>query len=193
MHPRRRASRRIPACPYDKDKFLTFSPPEQREYLEEMAKQLRRQEDAINNMTADEYMDGRRAYDADDGRNPAAAGKQRKFRKNFSRRVFDRIRRSLRNADHGIGEAERIARERTAEIMSTLNALHEPDMVSGGQNKPDVYRMGRADVNQSIGPSWNTDDRLARMDDAAKKAVGAGGGNAKMNVKLEVCRGKGLR
>jgi hypothetical protein len=185
---------RVPCFhPYDKDKFPTLSPPEQREYLEEMAKQLRRQEDAINSMTADKFAEGRQAYRDLLGRNPEAAAKQEAFRDDFSKRMFESIRDGLRRADYGNAEAARIAEERTGEVMKTLNALHEPDMVAGGQLNPDVYRMGRADVNQSIGPSWNRSGRLAAMDNAADKAIHAGNGNAKMNVKLEVCRGKGLR
>ena len=53
--------------------------------------------------------------------------------------------------------------------------------------------MGRADVNSSIGASWNKNDRVTGMDREAKKIIESGRGNEKMNVKLEPCRGRGLR
>ena len=54
-------------------------------------------------------------------------------------------------------------------------------------------RMGRSDVNSSVGASWNQEGRIASMDKAADEAIKNGKGHAKMNVKLEPCRGKGMR
>ena len=79
------------------------------------------------------------------------------------------------------------------EVMNKLAALHEPDMVSGGWNHPEPTGMGRADVNSSIGASWNQNDRVAGMDREAENAIKSGRGDQKMNVKLEPCRGKGMR
>lgn len=100
---------------------------------------------------------------------------------------------SLRASGHGAADAKRLAAERTNHLMTNLNALHEPDMVAGGWLQPATNRMGRDDVNQSIGGSWNQRGRVATMDAAANSAILSGGADAKMNVKLEVCRGKGLR
>jgi hypothetical protein len=83
--------------------------------------------------------------------------------------------------------------QRTEQLTSKLAALHEPDMVAGGWLQPATDRMGRADVNKAIGGSWNQAGRVTTMDAAAEDAVRSGGADAKMNVKLEVCRGKGLR
>jgi Novel toxin 15 len=53
--------------------------------------------------------------------------------------------------------------------------------------------MGRADVNSSIGASWNQEGRVKAMQGAAEDVINAGNGSQKMNVQLEVCRGRGLR
>lgn len=53
--------------------------------------------------------------------------------------------------------------------------------------------MGRADVNSSIGGSWKQEGRVAGIDAQADNAIKGGKGNEKMNVKLEPCRGKGLK
>ena len=93
----------------------------------------------------------------------------------------------------GAAQAKREAAKRAEDVMSKLAALHEPDMVSGGWSHPDTNGMGRADVNSSIGASWNQNDRVAGMDREAEKAINSGRGDQKMNVKLEPCRGKGMR
>lgn len=85
------------------------------------------------------------------------------------------------------------AAARTEIVMNKLAALHEPDMVAGGWMKADPTKMGRADVNSSIGGSWNQRGRIGSIDKAADDAVIAGLGDRKMNVKLEPCRGKGMR
>lgn len=90
-------------------------------------------------------------------------------------------------------QAEAEAARRAKDLMGKLAALHEPDMVAGGWMHPEPTAMGRADVNSSIGSSWNQDGRITSMNRSAEEAISAGKGNAKMNVTLEVCRGKGLR
>ncbi|MBR7933903.1 hypothetical protein I6H84_33295 [Burkholderia ambifaria] len=93
----------------------------------------------------------------------------------------------------GAKEAMSAATERASTVASTLAALHEPDMVAGGWANPDPTRMGSTGVNSSIGGSWNQGDRLSTMEGGAKDAISSGKGDALMNVKLEPCRGKGMR
>ena len=96
-------------------------------------------------------------------------------------------------------KAETEALARTKELMGKLAALHEPDMVAGGWLAPDPKGMGRADVNSSIGGSWNQKapgdptSRVGHMESSANDAIKNGHGSDKMNVQLEVCRGRGLR
>lgn len=180
--------------PYDKKKFQRMSPDEQKAYLKEMSKQLERQQQQINGMTAVEYKAARDAF-AQNGRNPLAEGAQSEYRKKFEtdlrRSISDSLERS--NPTMSPAELKSEARRQSQEVLNKLAALHEPDMVAGGWLQPDPKGMGRADVNSSIGGSWNQGGRVTAMDAAAEDAIKNGRGNQAMNVKLEVCRGNGLR
>ncbi|VWC82352.1 hypothetical protein BLA39750_01296 [Burkholderia lata] len=182
--------------PFDKKKFAKMSAEEQKAYLKEMAKQLRRQEDEINKLTAAEFKAARDAgLDPITGkfsRNPLADTAQEDFRKKFAKDVQESMRESLREK-MGAAAAKAEAAKRTKELMDKLAALHEPDQVAGGWTQSDPKHMGRADVNSSIGGSWNQQDRIGSMDSTARDAVANGHGDAQMNVKLEPCRGKGMR
>ncbi|QRR09754.1 hypothetical protein FPJ27_26360 [Burkholderia sp. MS455] len=178
--------------PYDKAGFKKLSPAEQRQYLREYAKQLRGQQDAINSLTANEFQAARDAYKAV-GRNPLADAMQEATRSDFVEHVRGSIYDSLRSSGMGAKEAMSTATERAGTIASKLAALHEPDMVAGGWAHPDPTRMGSLSVNSSIGGSWNQGDRLSTMEGGARDAISSGKGDALMNVRLEPCRGKGMR
>ncbi|WP_227689067.1 polymorphic toxin type 15 domain-containing protein, partial [Psychrobacter immobilis] len=65
-----------------------------------------------------------------------------------------------------------------------------PDMIAGGKDK--INRLGRADVNKSIGGQWSNkveaNSRVAQMDKAAKEAQKSQGGQTKMKVELNRCK-----
>lgn len=178
--------------PFDKKKFMRMSKDEQKAYLKEMAAQLKRQEDAINSLTATEYKAARDAFAAAN-RNPAAAAAQTDFRDLVAADIKENITASLRKKGIGAAKAKAEAAIRTEKMMSQLAALHDPDMVAGGWMHPNPTGMGRADVNSSIGASWNQNNRVAGMDREAERAINGGRGDQKMNVKLEPCRAKGMR
>lgn len=77
--------------------------------------------------------------------------------------------------------------------MDKMAALHEPDMVAGGWANPNPTKMGDTGINSSIGASWNQKGRLDSIEKVAKNAITNGKGDAPLNVKLELCRGKGIR
>ncbi|HGL4259864.1 polymorphic toxin type 15 domain-containing protein [Burkholderia dolosa] len=182
--------------PYDKEKFAKMTAQEQRAYLAEYAKQLRRQEEEINKLTAAQFKAARGAgLDPLTGkftRNPLADSARAEFRKKFAQDVQESMRESLRRTV-GAKEAKAEAARRMKDLMRKLAALHEPDQVAGGWTQHVPKHMGRADVNSSVGGSWNQEDRIADMDSTAREAVANGQGDAKTNVKLEPCRGKGMR
>jgi hypothetical protein len=157
-----------------------------------MAAQLKRQEDAINSLTVTEYKAARDAFGAVN-RNPAAASAQESARKLFEDEVAGNIKKSLQKGGMGALKAKQEAAARAKDLMSKLAALHDPDMVAGGWMHPNSTGMGRADVNSSIGGSWNQSDRISGMDREANRAIEGGRVDQKMNVKLEPCRGRGLR
>lgn len=178
--------------PFDKKKFMQMSKDGQKAYLKEMAAQLKRQEGVINNLTATEYKAAREAFGGMN-RNPAAATAQTAFRERASARITASIFDSLRKGGMRPAKAEAEAMTRAEAVMSKLAALHDPDMVAGGWLRPTPTGLGRADVNSSIGGSWNQNDRVSGMDREANRAIENGRGDQKMNVKLEPCRGKGIR
>jgi hypothetical protein len=179
--------------PFDKKKFIRMSKDDQKAYLKEMAAQLKRQEDGINSLSAIQYRAARDAYGAL-GRNSAAAGAQAGVRDRITADIKRRIFESL-TGKRGVGprEADMRATAQAKEVMSKLAALHDPDMVAGGWMQRDPTGVGRADVNSSIGGSWNQNDRVSGMDREADRAIESGRGDQKMNVKLEPCRAKGMR
>ena len=182
--------------PYDKKNYNAMSEAERRKYLENYNKQLQRQQDAINEMSVADYKAAREAFNKY-GRNPAAEAAQESVRKNFEKDLKNSIARSLRSNGLSPEQADVESITRSKQLMEKLAALHEPDMVAGGWTQPDPKAMGRSDVNSSIGGSWGTSDnsssRVAGMDRSADKAIAGGKADAKMNVKLETCRGKGLK
>lgn len=167
-------------------KFKSMNPQKQREYLTEYARQLRRQQDAINGMTATQFKEARNLFSSQK-RNPAAAAAQSNMRAAYSSRIQKSINGSLRRKGVGARDAKTQAASRTAEVMQTLAALHEPDMVAGGWHQPEPSAMGRADVNSSIGGSWNQRSRLDGLDTAANDAMGSQNGDARMNVEMKPC------
>ena len=179
--------------PFDNRAFRRMSAAEKKAYLRELAKQLKRQESVINSLSVNEYKAARKAFAAAN-RNPLADAAQSDLRE----RVTADIRRSIFEGLMGkrgidLPQAEARATAQAEKIMSTLAALHDPDMVAGGWMHPEPSGMGRADVNSSIGGSWNQSDRVSGMDREADRAIKHGQGDQKMNVKLEPCRGRGRR
>ncbi|NUT63553.1 polymorphic toxin type 15 domain-containing protein [Herbaspirillum sp. C9C3] len=192
--------------PYDKKQFMRMSKEEQKAFLKEMAEQLRRQEEAINSLTASEYAMARDAFKKMN-RNPAAGGAQESHREKTLKQMSKGIFESQSKRGMSDAEAKTKAGIDAKELMEKLAALHEPDMVAGGWMKHKTTSIGRADVNKSIGASWNQAytppgsrssgqkplTRVQEMDREAQHAIDNGRGNQKMNVKLEPCRGKGMR
>ena len=178
--------------PFDKKKFMRMTKDEQTAYLKEMAAQLKRQEEAINSLTAAQYKHARDLFKAMN-RNPAAAAAQERFRQVVLDDITESIAKGLSKGGMSASKAEAQAEIKAKAIMEKLAALHDPDMVAGGWVGHSPTGMGRADVNSSIGASWNKNDRVTGMDREAGKAIANGRGDEKMNVKLEPCRGKGMR
>ncbi|WNG41390.1 hypothetical protein F0U61_52640 [Archangium violaceum] len=178
-------------CPFNGKAFRKLSPENRKKYLQEYDRQLQRQQNAINELSADDYLAARQAYKSN-GRNPLAADAQEEHRAKFKKSLVKSLMESQMNKNKGMGfpEAKKEAQARAESIMNKLDALHEPDMALGGWSNPDPKAMGDSRVNRAIGGSWNHKGRLSAMDDQAEQASLAGQGDAKMNVKLEVCRGR---
>ena len=130
----------------------------QKEYLREYYQQLKRQEDAINNMSAQDFAMARRKFNSTkhtsstrDGRNPDAKNAQENFRDKRAKDIERSIFESKINKGTDAAQAKADAKKQTKEIMESLAALHEPDMVSGGWDNPTPSRLGDKGVNSAIG------------------------------------------
>ncbi|EPA8594098.1 polymorphic toxin type 15 domain-containing protein [Vibrio parahaemolyticus] len=154
----------------------------ERELESHFARQLKHQENGLNDLTVGEYIENRTRYK--EIKRAGTGMAQEDFRKIFS----DELKESLNDSyldRMTANEAKKEAESRSAEIMENLAALHDPDMIAGG--KDNVSRMGDKGVNSSLGSQWRSQSRLAQMDAQAQKALETLGPDAKMNVSLERC------
>ncbi|VAW98604.1 hypothetical protein MNBD_GAMMA21-2431, partial [hydrothermal vent metagenome] len=137
----------------------------------EYDRQLKGQQDGLNNMTAEEYLAGRKAYT---GKRASTVAKR------------DAYKNELMEKYVNSGKSKSEAKTKVEKEMKTLDALHNPDLKAGGKDK--IADFGDSGVNRSIGSQWKNDGRLVEMDKTANKAIASGDGNKKMNIKLERCK-----
>ncbi|WP_394392901.1 polymorphic toxin type 15 domain-containing protein [Shewanella woodyi] len=156
---------------------------------EEYDRQLKGQQDGLNDMTVQQYLDNRKAYDAIGRKGTGAA--QKEAREKFKDKLTKKYRKELRKkgikGDELLKQADSMAKV----DMKTLNALHNPDMIAGG--KDEVFDLGNSSVNQSIGSQWKSkgdkaSSRVVLMDIEAEKALAESGPDTKMNVDLHRCK-----
>ncbi|GIU52683.1 hypothetical protein TUM4438_45980 [Shewanella sairae] len=160
----------------------------ERELESHFARQLKHQESGLNDLTVGEYIENRNRYKQMKRAGTGMA--QEQFRKRFSNDLNDSLEMNFLKKMSPI-KAEMKATARTNEIMANLAALHDPDMIAGGEDK--VSRMGNKGVNSSLGSQWRTKSRLVQMDKQAQRALETLGPDAKMNVSLERCPLRGSK
>ncbi|EED40153.1 paar motif family protein [Stenotrophomonas sp. SKA14] len=153
----------------------------------EMDRQLKGQEQGLNDMSVEDYLSAREAFDPKN-RDRAAAKKAREdFREKIKNEKYDELASEVDDPK----VAERLATEHADATMKALNALHNPDLVAGGQDK--IADFGDAEVNHTIGRQWShaSKDQATRIQDldAAARQVPVGERRTtKMNGGLERCR-----
>ncbi|OTA21233.1 hypothetical protein Xbed_00887 [Xenorhabdus beddingii] len=178
--------------PYNSRRYKKLKTEKERQaFLKEYSAQLRRQQDAINNMSPEDFKIARDAYKKNK-RNSKAATAQEDFRNDTERDISDKIFRNLIGKGKEPDGAQEIANRKAKQALQGLAALHEPDMVAGGYGQYAPKKMGDSRINSAIGGSWKG-SRIGTLDKAAKEAVDSGLGDTKMNVQLELCRGKGKK
>lgn len=146
---------------------------------DEYVRQLGRQVDGLNKMTADELLDN-----LDNVVREGSA--QRQARKIFAEAKYaDNLEdarilaRENPSALRGL-TPEQYAKQQTDDLMDGLSALHEPDIVAGGKDVIGVGddglpSMGDKYVNSSIGSQWRTRADAIRAYAEQMKAAGRGG------------------
>jgi hypothetical protein len=140
------------------------------EFRQEFERQLKEQQDAINNMTADEMGYANWVL--------RTAGTTRLLR---DRAAQEAKRREYQQDLIAQGYSGR----RLRQAMADVNATHFLDIVAGGD--PSRVGIGGADVNQEIGRQWIQDGRVQQLRDEAEKMRREGRSQEKMNVSLEIC------
>ncbi|MRV75919.1 hypothetical protein GJ700_29820 [Duganella sp. FT92W] len=148
----------------------------------EFDRQLAGQEAGLNDMTVEQYLKGREAFENGDIKRSASAA--RSAREDYKKELIESIHLELRKAGWSSHDARVKAEGDAAKKMSALAALHNPDMIAGGQ---DVIRdFGDRNINSRIGPQWRS--RVGILDHAAAEVPEPMRPHAKMNAKLERCK-----
>jgi len=136
----------------------------------EYDRQLKDQQNGLNDLTAEEYLEGRKAFSS------VKRKSTKEVRIEFKKKLID----DYKNDGMSKAKATQVATEK----MKTLHALHNPDLIAGGTDK--VTTFGDKSVNQSIGSQWKK--RVDDLDKAAEKAKKEGKGTSKMNAVLTRCK-----
>ncbi|WP_260448076.1 polymorphic toxin type 15 domain-containing protein, partial [Listeria seeligeri] len=143
---------------------------------EEFTRQLKKQQDGMNQLTVDEYLKNRQQY-LDKGRVPEASVAQQTARQEA---LADKIL-ELRN--QGIPRTE--AKSQAEDWMKKQAALHDPDMIAGG-NPTNIQGLGDSKINSSLGSQWRT--RISEVDrqiqEAAKNMSPEQLKNTRINIKF---------
>jgi hypothetical protein len=141
----------------------------------EFDRQLRGQEDGLNRLTVQEYLDNvasplqRSAKAAKEARKALEASLRSRFLVNY---------RHL-----GLREASNAATLQAKRAMSDLAGLHNPDLSAGG--KDIIADFGDRQVNSSIGPQWRP--KIANLKTAAEQVPKSIRESTFINVKLHRC------
>ncbi len=151
------------------------------------ARQLKHQQNGLNDLSIGEYMENRKRYA--EMKRHGTGGAQASFRNEFQADLEESLKKSY-GKNHSRIEAKKLSTKRAQDIMDNLAALHDPDMTAGGHDK--VSRMGNKGVNSSIGPQWSKKpktgkSRVQLMDQQVEQAFKKFGPDAKLNIQLERC------
>ncbi|MBP7548625.1 MAG: hypothetical protein KA754_11810, partial [Corallincola sp.] len=128
--------------------------------IPEFDRQLHGQQSGLNNLSVEEYLEGRERFRAikRQGTGKAQQKARAEYRNELMQKFFDELReQGIRTAT-----AKQQAAAMATEVMSTLAALHNPDLYVGGKDV--VTEMGDRRVNSSIGAQWRS--RVAELDEA---------------------------
>nr|WP_314617649.1 polymorphic toxin type 15 domain-containing protein [uncultured Pseudomonas sp.] len=142
----------------------------------EFERQLRGQQDGLNRLTVEEFLEN---VANPVKRDPRVA---RRARMKLQRELQARLQSELSKVMPAL-EAEKIAIQQTKETMASLAALHNPDLIAGGKDV--ISGFGDKQVNSTIGPQWKS--KINDLTSAAKKVPKPASESTLMNVKLHKC------
>ncbi|MBJ8452312.1 hypothetical protein I6M90_17545 [Acinetobacter bereziniae] len=154
------------------------------EYLkQETDRQLKNQQIGLNEMSVDDYINGRKAF-ITNGRGsgaPAAAARDK-----YESNLIAKYEAEYQRQNIGAREAKKLAKAKSSRIMNEMAALHDPDQIAAGVNKIGDKAMGLKNTNSSIGSQWKT--RVQALDEAAAKIPVNERNSTSMNAKLKRCK-----
>lgn len=153
----------------------------------EMDRQLKGQEQGLNDMSVDEYLEARKAFDPKNRDRTFAEA----ARKQYKRDILEQKENELKDLGFDRETRKRMAAEHADETMKVMHALHNPDLVAGGNDK--ITDFGDGQVNSTIGRQWKhakkgRASRIDELDEAAAKVPVSERSKTKMNGGLERCR-----
>ncbi|WP_314242346.1 polymorphic toxin type 15 domain-containing protein [Empedobacter tilapiae] len=132
----------------------------------EFKRQLKDQQDAINNMKAKDWLQNRNDFA---NRNKKDYSKKAKeARDNYRQQELAKRTNEFMNPPHNKSLSE--AKEAAKKSMDGQAALHNPDGVAGGK-VDQITGMGDGRVNSSIGSQWDK-GRAKSIEDQLKKEYG---------------------
>ena len=123
----------------------------------EFSRQLKGQQDGLNDLTVQEYFDNRERY-LKEGRSKEGSKAQKAARKEA---LEDKIRELMLS-----GDTPDVAEKKAKEWMKEQAALHDPDQIAGG-DPTKISGMGDRRVNSSLGSQWKT--RIDDMDEQIRQ------------------------
>jgi hypothetical protein len=154
-----------------------------KDYLDkEMQWQLDNQQKGLNEMSVEDYLKGRDAFD-DKGRGgggPAEAARK-KYGSDLTEKYLGEYKKQ--NPNMSEVEARRLAKAKSGRIMNEMAALHNPDQIASGRNEIKDKAIGLKNVNSSIGSQWKT--KVEALDTAARQIPETERKTTGMNVKLD--------
>jgi len=142
----------------------------------EFDRQLTGQQNGLNRLTIEEFLEN---VNNPIHRDSAIA---RRARKRYQDRLQKRLQLDLMDK-MSPSEAKKISIEQAKETMSSLAALHNPDLIAGGMDA--IGDFGDRQVNSSIGPQWKS--KIEALKTAAMSAAQGNNSSAHMNVRLHKC------
>lgn len=142
----------------------------------EFERQLKGQEDGLNRLTVDEYLENI----ANPVKRSRAAARQ--ARKDLQTKLKERFQVEFQKSMDPL-EAEEFAVKKAKVTMSSLAGLHNPDLSAGG--KDIIADFGDRQVNSSIGPQWGK--KIANLKAAAENVTPSMRELTFLNVKLNKC------
>ena len=149
----------------------------------EFARQLSRQYEALSYLTVDEYLKGRDLYKTNKRAPNSSAIEQR--REELEDEIVLRLVR-----EYKFDRPD--AKDKAAEAVQSLAALHEPDQSLQGTHQLAAGEIvwGNASVNSSIGGQHKPG--IALLDEKARAAQHAGKGHHYLHVRVVLCDNRHL-